>query len=248
MQVYRLGKHPKKNDSRNLKLCAYFKTEALPALPDSYDWTSKVTVPFGMMLNDSVGDCTCASAGHMQMSFTADNGDLVVPTDAQIIAAYSAITGYNPSNPATDQGANELDVLKFWKNNGIAGNQIGAFAEVDITNLNDIKYSVYLFGGCYIGVQLPISYQGASSWFDPPDLEGNNAPGSWGGHAVPILGWDETGVTVITWGAPMKMTWKSFSAYCEEAYAILSNQFVTGAKTSPDGFDLSALQADLNAL
>jgi hypothetical protein len=246
----KLGKSPKRTDHRTLKLGNYLKTADLPALPDSFDWaTIGVPIPdFGMMRNDELGDCTCASAGHLIMRWTADNGNLFVPTDQQIVDAYSAITGYNPANPATDQGANELYVLSYWKNTGIAGHNIGAYAEIDVSRTDLIKYAIYLFGGAYLGVELPLAYQGAASWDTPADLNGNNAPGSWGGHAIPAIAWDENWITIITWGKPLKMSWGAWAAYGEESYAILSPDLVTGAKTSPDGFDLTTLQADLQSL
>jgi hypothetical protein len=54
-----------------------------------------------MMGNDKVGDCTCAAAGHLVMDWTANTGKEVVPSSQQIVAAYSAITGYNPVIRAT---------------------------------------------------------------------------------------------------------------------------------------------------
>jgi hypothetical protein len=40
------------------------------------------------------------------------------------------------------------------------------------------------------------------------------------------------------------MTWTFWSAYCDEAYALLSDDFLTADKT-PGGIDLVALQQDL---
>jgi hypothetical protein len=246
----KLGKAPKKSSPKTLKLGHYLKVSQLPTLPASFDW-SAIGAPiasYGMMENDQVGDCTCASAGHLLMQWTAANGSLFTPTDQQIIDAYSAITGYNPADPSTDNGANELDVLNYWKTTGIAGHNIGAFAEINISATDFIKYSIYLFGGVYLGVQLPLSYQGVTEWDTPTDRNGNNAPGSWGGHAVPAIAWDENGITVITWGQRLKMSWGAWAAYGEESYAILSPDLVTGAKPSPDGFDLATLQTDLASL
>jgi len=52
-------------------------------------------------------------------------------------------------------------------------------------------------------------------------------------------------VTVVTWGALQVMTWSFWEAYCDESYAILSNDYLTGKKTTPQGFNLAQLQADL---
>ena len=67
-----------------------------------------------MMENDQIGDCTCAAAGHLIMEWTANAGKkMVMPTDKQIVAAYSAVTGYNPETGANDNGAVEIDVLNL---------------------------------------------------------------------------------------------------------------------------------------
>ena len=44
------------------------------------------------------------------------------------------------------------------------------------------------------------------------------------------------------------MTWSFWEAYCEEAYATVSNNYLIGKKTTPQGFNLQQLQADLQYL
>lgn len=41
------------------------------------------------------------------------------------------------------------------------------------------------------------------------------------------------------------MTWIFWDSYCDEAYAILSSDYVTEKKVTPPGFNLPQLQADL---
>ncbi len=236
--------------TRNLAFSQLPRTPALPAAPAQYMWDASIGASkWGMMDNDKIGDCTCAAAGHMIMGWSADNKKKVAPTTASIVSAYSAITGYNPKTGANDNGANETDVLNYWRKTGIAGHKIGAFAATEPTNHNHIMQSVFLLGGCYIGLALPLSAQTQTVWSVPPGgTTGKGAPGSWGGHAVPVIGYDANGVTVITWGATKVMTWAFWAAYCDESYAILSPDFVSGTKPAPSGFDLAALQADLSEL
>jgi hypothetical protein len=119
----KLGKAAARYDPRTLLLASYV-TPALPAPPASFDLTPKVGASWGMMDNDQIGDCTCAAAGHLIMEWTANAGKkMVTPTDKQIVAAYSAITGYNPATGANDNGANEIDVLNYWRQTGIAGHK-----------------------------------------------------------------------------------------------------------------------------
>ena len=48
--------------------------------------------------------------------------------------------------------------------------------------------------------------------------------------------------------AHMKMTWNFWNIYCDEAYAVLSPDWIGQAKLAPSGFDLAALEADLAAV
>jgi hypothetical protein len=249
----KLGKGTARHDPRTLLMASYL-TPALPTPPANFDLTSTVKSPWGMMENDQIGDCTCAAAGHLIMEWTANAGKkMVVPTNKQIVAAYSAVTGYNPKTGANDNGAVELDVLNFWRQSGIAGHKIGAFVALEPSNHNHIMDAVYMFEGCYIGVELPISAQAQTQnhqpWSVPPGgTTGDGKPGSWGGHAIPVVAYDSRGVTVVTWGALQTMTWTFWEAYCDEAYAILSPDYMDDKQKAPQGFSISELQADLSDL
>jgi hypothetical protein len=246
----KLGKQTARHDPRTLLLASYITT-ALPAPPASFDLTTKVGASWGMMENNNLGDCTCAAAGHLLMEWTANSGKkMFTPTDKQIVAAYSAITGYNPTTGANDNGAVEVDVLNYWRQSGIAGHKIGAYAALEPSNHTNVMDSVYIFEGCYIGLQLPLSAQTQTQnnqpWSVPPGgATGNGKPGSWGGHAVPVVAYDARGVTVVTWGALQVMTWSFFDTYCDEGYAIISNDYLNGKKQAPQGFSLVQLKADL---
>lgn len=248
----KLGKGAARHDPRALLMASYV-APSLPSPPPSTDLTAKVPA-WGMMENDQIGDCTCAAAGHLLMEWTANAGKkMFTPSDKQIVAAYSAITGYNPTTGANDNGAVEVDVLNYWRQTGIAGHKIGAYVSLEPSNHNHIMDAVYIFEGCYIGMQLPVSAQAQvqnhQPWSVPPGgATGDGKPGSWGGHAVPVVAYDSRGVTVVTWGALQMMTWSFWEVYCDEAYAILSKDYLTGKKTTPQGFSVAQLNADLHDL
>ncbi len=181
----KLGKSVARHDPRTLLLASYL-TAALPTPPASFDLTGKVGAAWGMMENDQLGDCTCAAAGHLLMEWTANAGKkMFTPTDKQIVAAYSAITGYNPTTGANDNGAVEIDVLNYWRQSGIAGHKIGAYVALEPANHTHIMDSVFIFGGCYIGLQLPIS---AGTGTESPAVVGasRGIDGRWEGW---IVGW-----------------------------------------------------------
>jgi hypothetical protein len=245
----KLGKAHPIHDPRTLLLANYLDSTALPTAPVQYTFAKDIAPSaWGMMNNDKIGDCTCAAAGHLLMEWTDDNGALFTPSDKDIVAAYAAITGYNPVTGVNDNGANENEVLNYWRKTGIAGHKIVAYAALEPKNNNHIMLAVYLFGGCYIGLSLPVSAQTQTVWSVPPQgATGAGAPGSWGGHAVCVVGYDTQGLTVVTWGATKQMTWSFWNTYCDESYAIISQDFIK-KNTTPCGFDLAALETDLKAI
>jgi hypothetical protein len=236
---FMLGKLPPKLDKRTLKLAHYLELNELPPLQSSVMNSPAVKVPWGMMFNDTEGDCTCAAMGHIVMAITANAGAVVVPSDDQVQAMYEQIGGYVPGNASTDNGATELDACKYMQQTGLAGVKLDAFADITIINLTDLKYSVQLFGAAYIGVNLPQSAMdnfdaGQKLWSDTTDTN------ILGGHAVPLIDYDEVGPYCITWGQRQQMTWAWYAQYCDEAHAPL---FLQGFK--PSGLNLAALEADL---
>jgi hypothetical protein len=252
----KLGKQAARHDPRTLMLASY-ATPALPPPPATMNLAQKIKGSWGMMDNDQIGDCTCAAAGHLIMEWTANaQSAMFTPSDQQIVAAYSAITGYNPATGANDNGAVELDVLNYWRQNGIASHKIQAFMALEPANHTHVMDAVWIFGGCYIGLSLPKTAQSQVQNHQPWSVTsigttGDGAPGSWGGHAVPVVAYDSRSLTVVTWGALQTMTWGFWAAYCDEAYAILSPDYLEqkdGQTVAPNGFDMAQLQEDLSDL
>ena len=180
----KLGKLPPRLDSRTLQLADYLPSlhdtssgqgTALPAkralapAPRSVDWTAKIS-SWPMFSNDTVGDCTAAAAAHMIQCWTANAGDAVTPTDAQVIAAYSATGHYIVGDAATDHGALELDVLNFWRQQGIAGHKIAAYVSFSPQNFEHTRQAINIFGGIYVGLALPLSAQNQDVWDVPSFL------------------------------------------------------------------------------
>ncbi len=238
----KLGKKDPRHDPRTFRLARYMPP--LPVVPPAVDWTGGIE-SWPMYQNDEIGDCTCAAMAHQIHAWTRASGsELVLPEDI-VIGAYAAVGGYNSSDPTTDNGAVELDVLKWWRSTGIGGHKISAFFAVDPTNIAHFRMSVAHLGGCYIGLALPKTAQGQeTTWSVAPTASAATKPGSWGGHAVVVLGYNEGGVIFVSWGKVMRMTWDFFAKYVDEAWAVLSIDFLKDGK-SPDGLDITTLHADL---
>jgi hypothetical protein len=165
-------------------------------------------------------------------------GQEVTPPDPVVLQYYEKWDGYNPSNPKSDQGGDELTVLNDWRKQKFSGHPLMAFADTDPQDELHVKQAIFLFGGLYIGLQLPISAQTQDVWDVASGPSGQ--PGSWGGHCVFVPDYDANYLTCITWGQLKKMTWAFWGTYCDEAHALLSPDM-----KPPAGFDMAALQTDL---
>ncbi len=245
----KLGKLPAKKDSRTFKLSTYLRQEHLPKIPAEWNWGHKIKPDkWGMMGNKKIDNCTCAAAGHLIMTWTSNTGKLIKPKDKAILKAYSDITGYNPKTGKNDTGACLIDVLKYWRKNNISMHRIFAFAELEQKNHQHVRQSTYLFGGCFVGLRLPLSAKKQETWtLLPEGAKGKGKVGSWGGHAVLITGYNEDGVRIITWGIEKIMTWEFWKVYSEESFAVFSDDFIKNNKT-PAGIDVNALRKDVESL
>jgi hypothetical protein len=238
-----LGKKPKRLDPRTIQLAKYVPAGA-PPVPPSVEYWQKRLGYWTMAMNDTVGDCTIAAAAHMVMLWSAFSGKEFIPNDAQVIANYSAITGYKPSDPNTDQGAVELDVLNYWRNKGMMGRPIEGYAAINIKNQEQIRQAIYLFGGAYIGFNVPQSAMDQFNAGQPWDVVANDG-GIVGGHAVPVLGYDSQYLYCVTWGSVEKMTPAFWDTYVDEGYVLLSPMWFDARGKTPAGFGVAELRADL---
>jgi hypothetical protein len=237
-----LGKLPVRTDVRTLSLARYVDSAQLPSPPDAFDETSGVD-SWPMYSNDRIGDCTTAAAAHMIEAWTAaGRGQAVELPERAVLDAFDHV---KVTDPFTGQeGAIELDVLRYWRANGIGGHSIGAYARVAVRDQRLVETAAWLFGGLYIGLQMPLTAHAQPVWDWTGSLAGPARPGSWGGHAVDVVRYDRNGLTVVTWGRLQELTWSFWNRYCDEAYCILSDDFLQKGN-APNGFDLAALEADL---
>jgi hypothetical protein len=253
--VYKLGKQPKRTDIRTLQLSNYLKGAVAP--PAQVDWGTKVT-SWGMLGNDTVGDCAWAGQAHADMLWSSNTKPAPLDiTTTEVLAAYSAVTGYNPKdngpkgNP-TDQGTNLIDALKYWRTTGIDGQTITAFVEVDRKNLDHVKMAIDLFGCVYLGVELPDAVLPTPShippWTVAPNGTKGNAPDPQNGHCIIYSAYDASGPTVISWGTTVPASWAFHSAYCDELYAMVAPDWFGRSGVDPQGVDMAALQHDLDQI
>lgn len=254
----KLGKKPGVvHDRRTIKF-GQLLTAAVPEPPKRNSVALNATFP--MFDNDRIGDCTCAAMGHRIIAQERSSAQSSRPTVnvSDVVTVYSAVTGYDPTRPETDQGAYLLDVLNYMRKFGMGREKdgtthtIGAFAQVDPTDHDEVMLAHWMFGGVYIGVGLPIAAQHQIDQGAQWDLTGNarlDKWGSWGGHAMYVQSYDVDGPTFISWGGRQRATWRWWDTYVDELYALMSEDFFrTKTQKTPQGFDASQLQERLAAL
>lgn len=245
MPSYRFGKHPPKIDYRTLRFKNYL-TAGLAPSPPTFNVLERVYADLGttdpsalfpMDGNDSLGDCTIAALAHAITLFRGLVGKKkVIMSRQSVVKLYMHLTG------GVDSGLNELDVLNYWRQNAVDHEKILAFASINPKNHDHIKQAVQLFGGVYLGFQVQ---QGCVEEFDAhqPWTPG---PLTQDGHAVFVVGYDQNGVTVLTWGNTQQATWAWWDECVDEAYAILPPE-AKNPNFAP-GFNIAQLQADLDAV
>ena len=227
----------------------YLDTAALPAPPAVVDRASGV-LDWPMYGNDTIGDCTIATAGHEIQAWTSCAGAEVTIPESAVIEAYSAVSGYNPATGANDNGANVQDVLGYWRKTGVGGHKIAGFAELaGIDNLTLAKQCLQIFGTVYLGINVPQSAIDQFHAGEPWTYTGDR--NIVGGHAIPVQYWqtDVTGeIQVVTWGQRQRMTRAFWHNYVEEAWVIFSPDWEEANGGTPSGYSVDQLRAAFTTL
>lgn len=238
------GWNPTPEHVVRLRMDAALDGAAAPA--QSYYYAIPV---IGMLGNDKYGDCVFAGDGHIVEQQTAlGQGTEVKVTTAQALQGYSAVTGFDPNVPSTDQGALVSDGLNYLRKTGMAGVKIAAFGQVAVGSIDKIKLAVAEFGAVSIGFYFPNSamdqFNNSQPWDTVPDDGGLD-----GGHCVIVCGYDATYLYVYTWGAVQKMTYRFWAKYVEEAWPVVTQQWVNATTgLSPAGVDLATLGQEWAAI
>lgn len=256
MTDFKFGKKPARAwqaPGKTFRLATYLSAPcavSLPRTPTTFGHQSLIA-QWGMLANDRYGCCVWAGAAHETMLFNKEAGLALAFTDADVLSDYAAVTGFKPDDPTTDQGTDMQDAAAYRRKTGIvdaAGKRhtIAAYLALDPGNVDHLLLAAYLFSAVGIGFTLPGSALDQARKGQPWDVvEGANAAG---GHYVPLVGRLGMGTLVsVSWGEAQLITPRFFQTYCDEAIAYVTTEDLTDNK-SPEGFDMAALLADLQAL
>lgn len=255
MQLLGRKKSSPEARARALQFANYVKPKGTltPKTPP-VDWYSEV-YSWPMYSNDTLGDCVCAALGHLQNLWSkyATGVENVIP-DSEIVAAYNVLS---PQNDGVDM----LTALQYMESTGIDGHKIAAYVALEPGNIAQAQLCIELFGAVFIGIEIPDAITSAPNMlnvpWDPPagvsTTSGKWAPDPNNGHCIIAPGYLTGGsmgthFPIVTWGQLTRMSESFYQTYSDEAYGVISADWIKKNGVSPSGFDLKALLADRAAI
>jgi hypothetical protein len=253
---FKLGRLARSHNANIPMLHTLLAGKPLEPVKPAVDYTQGMPSNLGVMLNDSLGDCTCAAFYHaiQVWSFNVEKKIDTEP-DVDVLDLYEQACGYKPKQGGEGPGGNEQHVLTYILNQGAPygpkGQQrhkITSFVEVDVKNTDNIKRTIADCGVAYIGFDVP-------QYIMPPDgpplsvwdVDPNGDNTIVGGHAVVLAGYDANGARVISWGQYYTMTWAFFAKFVDEAYAITDPDW-SKVKSTPGGLTEKELKQAMKGL
>lgn len=260
----KLGKREFVEDPKDLKLASFIDRDRLPSPPEVFTFADTVEDgEWGMLMNDSLGDCAPAMALHAQEVFGRLGEHHPEFNDACVERAYSEMGGYVVGDAATDQGCYLRDVAKVWQKTGVPDvnghrHHCGAYVWLEPGNVEELWIAVNLFKAGLLGYQLPQNAMDAS---EGATAEDSHIRPLWdydagsptiGGHAVPSFGRIEDPgegpiADSVSWGARVNITPAFIENHMDEGFVVVTSS-VLGGDGQIEGLDHEKLLADLKQL
>jgi hypothetical protein len=182
------------------------------AIPSSVDNGAGIT--WRMLLNDRLGDCYEAAFLHALQVLTG-----YTPTDADALAIYEQVTGYDPtktrpdgSNP-TDRGTAGRPLFDWARRQGL----ISSYAAAPATR-SAVKAAIAAHKVVLCEWALPVGAEVEGDVWTLP--RSNRAAGSWGYHATVEVGYTTRRNRNVTWGEEGSVTPAFEDAYLQAAWVI----------------------------
>ena len=132
----KLGAIITEKDPRNLKFLWF--GHSLPDPPDEIDWATEMKSRLQMWKNDEYGDCVFAAFYNYLAVATGYTNDTFPYVNEDVLADYTAVTGFDPNDPSTDNGTNPEAALKYYMKN----NRILAWGEINHHSMKECKQAL----------------------------------------------------------------------------------------------------------
>ena len=245
-RTVKLGRKAPVAKGPRLKLRNYLRD--LPPPPATFDFSGPALPAISQMYdNDSLGDCVIACMQHTVGVLTANaTGTPVIFSDADTIANYSAIGGYVPGDPSSDQGCDEVTALNFWQQHGIQSHYILGSLDVDPTNPLEVRTALYYFENLIYGIPLP------DRWLTNPQpgfVWDAAQPDPRNGHCVGGVAAKPGAIQVMTWGFTGWITDAAHAVDVQELHVVLSKESINAAsQKAGNGIAWPQLIADWDAI
>lgn len=198
----------------------------------------------GMYGNDRLSNCSSVAIANgingIASLLWGTNAHLKpIITTSNVVYFYSQSTGYDPSNPLSDKGADADKVATFAARQGYPTHGTYLFpavGEIDHTSLQALRDGVNAFGVLNLGVGLSINDTTNEIW--DTGVTPNDRIGSYGWHLLNLWSWsgikDDDLVEVLTFGRVQKVTWRWIRERTILAYGHAYHQLIAQCGKSFD--------------
>lgn len=158
--TFKLGKLPARPGAVRFALATYAPTLSAP--PGKFTSHQTLVLDWQMLANDRYGSCVFSGAGHETMLWNREASRAVPFTDSAVLSDYTAVTGFNPADPSSDQGTDMAVAASYRRKTGVvdangARHQVAAYLAITPGDKTALKQAIYRFSVVGIGIQFPAS-------------------------------------------------------------------------------------------
>lgn len=181
--------------------------------------------------NKNQKTCVPAAAAHLITCWTSNTSpSVVIYSLTDVLDALEVVAPLHDTN----NGCKMIDFMAYWKKSpGFRTDILDRFRKFKTGDSQMLKKVIYFFGGCLIGLLLPLSAGMTGTWEFPSGKTDSDEINSWGGHTVCVVGYDKNYFIVISWGNVIRMSNSFYEKYNDESYVALSNHWTFPNDKSP---------------
>src|SRR5882724_7905204 len=228
--MLKLGKRPASPfNKKALMFDQIFDVSKLPVPPKIFGKQKLVQTWYGYG-NDEYGNCVFAAKAHMHMLWSLMGGH---PRDrfttADVLSDYAAVTGFNASDPNSDQGTDMKVAAEYHRKTGVRDainnrRRVTSYVNMQPGSVGQLAIGAYIFGAAEIGVMLS---EDNMKQFDQGNPWTVTSAGPIGGHCIPVVGRDADGYFLcVTWGRLQRIATSFIKKYMDEGIIYLNEEIL----------------------
>jgi hypothetical protein len=224
--------------------------DTAPVVPDTVAVPAGGTFPFGMLDNDTYGDCVPAALYHADESLYLRKGVTPYPYQApECLALYFAVNGVQPgpAGSGSDQGTDPSTAMAWWVKEGLPGHNLAGFGQLPATSPN-LRRAIWEFGVVILAIALPDNWQSFVNSAGVANFSGTVTPDQNNGHGICANGYTPDLFNIVTWGEEGTSDNAFTASVLEQVFVPLSTDALNSADVGPSGFGLAQMKSDLGTL